>query len=54
MSQLASPVPSQLGGLTWQKVILGDWSRVIRGIRSTSAAYFSWPPRSSGPSPVTP
>ena len=30
MSQLASPVHSQLGGLTWQKLILGDWSRVVR------------------------
>ena len=30
MSQLASPIPSQLGGLTWQKLILGDWSRVVR------------------------
>jgi uncharacterized membrane protein YjdF len=30
VSQLASPVHSQLGGLTWQKLILGDWSRVVR------------------------
>ena len=30
MSQLASPIPSELGGLTWQKLILGDWSRVVR------------------------
>jgi uncharacterized membrane protein YjdF len=30
MSQLASPVHPQLGGLTWQKLILGDWSRVVR------------------------
>ena len=30
MSQLASPVHSQLGSLTWQKLILGDWSRVVR------------------------
>ena len=30
MSQLAYPVHPQLGGLTWQKLILGDWSRVVR------------------------
>lgn len=30
MSQLASPVHPQLGGLTWQKLILGDWSRLVR------------------------
>jgi len=30
LSQLASPVHPQLGGLTWQKLILGDWSRLVR------------------------
>ena len=30
MSQLASPVHPQFGGLTWQKLVLGDWSRVVR------------------------
>jgi len=27
---IASPARPQLGGLTWQKLILGDWSRVVR------------------------
>src|SRR4029450_7261569 len=27
---LAHPAPTRAHGLTWQKVILGDWSRVIR------------------------
>ena len=30
MSQIASATPAQLHGLTRQKLILGDWSRVVR------------------------
>ena len=31
MSQtVASPAPKEASGLTWQKVILGDWTRVVR------------------------
>ena len=27
---LASPAPAPSAGLTWQKVVLGDWSRLVR------------------------
>ena len=37
---IAPPTPTELNGLTWQKVILGDWTAIIRDLLDVARIAF--------------